>query len=766
MRKIVFVCLLLACSLASFAQKEIHGQVTDPEGEAIAFANVTLVEKADTTYISGTVADEKGNFTITSEDSVLLRVSSVGYQDAYVNRCHDGMRITLNHEAQMLEGVEVVSRRPVTRIEGDALVTNVKGTILENVGTMRDVLGHIPGVITAGGGLEVFGKGTPLVYINGRPMRSDQQLDQVSSQRVKKVEVVTNPGARYDATVNAVIRITTVKEPGEGLALENMLTGSQGDYLNGSDVLNVNYRNGDFDVFGMVDAAYNRQKGSGGFVQDSWGSHHVRQDITNISHGHSAPIEGKLGFDFSPTQSQSLGAYYQYGYKSSTTHAGYETSSYLDDVLEGTSRMDQEARGKTSSHLVDGYYTGAFGKWNIDAYVDLLWKDDDERRWSQEREAESSRQVTNRDKSDGRMMAGEIHVTTQLGKGTLSFGTEDTYSRRQSDFTNAEGLFDNSSDKVEETNIGLYAELAQNLGKVSVRLGARYEHVNSDYYHNGVKSQGQSYKSDRLFPTAMVAWPIGKVVFQMAYSKKYQRPLYSQLSNSITYVNQYLYETGNPLLRPSYSDDLSLNVKYSWLLIMASWTRRTDAIVDLCEDYQGDAGVTLMRKVNSNDDINQLQFMAALSPQFSNKFFTQLMGGVMAQFYSMDYLDGKKRMNRPMFIVRWNNMWQPTNTLLAALDLNWRSRGDDSNVSLGSSWRIGCSVTKMLGSHWMVKLAANDLFNTARHTRATIYSGARSVSMDKAINQRQVMLTLTYRFNMTKSKYQGSGTGKNEMRRF
>ena len=739
--------------------------MVDTNGEAVAFANVTRLGIADSTYISGVMADEKGRFTISPEDTVLLRVSSVGYQDTYVNQCHDGMRITLKPDVRTLEGVEVVSRKPVTRIDGDALVTNVKGTVLENVGTMRDVLGYIPGVVTVGGGVEVFGKGVPLIYINGRPMRSEQELDQVSSMRVKKVEVVTNPGARYDATVHAVIRITTEKDPGEGLALENMLTGKQGDYLTGSDVLNVNYRNGNFDVFGMANASYNRQKGEGESTQDSRTTHHVHQDIGMDAKGHSFPVEGKLGFDFSPTRSQSLGAYYQYGYESVNKRNGYATTSYLDDVLTESALMDQKNKNKSISHLVDGYYTGAFGKWNVDAYVDLLWKYDDGRRWSRERETENPQQVTTRDKSDGRMMAGEIHVTTRLGKGTLSFGTEDTYSRRRNDFTNVEGLFSDSKDKVEETNLGFYAELAQNFGKVSFRIGTRYEHVNSDYYQNGVKSREQSYKSDRLFPTAMLSWPIGKVVFQMSYSKKYQRPLYAQLSSSITYVNQYLYESGNPLLRPSYSDNLSLNVKYDWLLLMASWSRKTDNIIESCETYGEDEGITLIKKRNSPDDINQLQLMAALSPQFSNRFFTQLMGGAVAQFYSIDYLGEKKRMNRPMFIVRWNNIWQPTNTLLASLDLNWRGRGDDSNVSLGSSWQIGCSVTKMLGTHWTLKLQANDLFNTARHTRADIYSGVRRISMDKAVNQRQVMATLTYRLNMTKSKYKGNGTGKNEIER-
>lgn len=87
---------------------------------------------------------------------------------------------------------------PVTHIKGGALVTNVAGSILEKAGSAQDVLGRIPGVLRKGDELSVFGRGTPRIYINGREMRDPLELSQLTSDNIKAVEVIANPG--HDTT--------------------------------------------------------------------------------------------------------------------------------------------------------------------------------------------------------------------------------------------------------------------------------------------------------------------------------------------------------------------------------------------------------------------------------------------------------------------------------------------------------------------------------------------------------------------------------------
>ncbi len=756
--------LFLMTDVVCWSQNVYHGKVMDKNQAPVPYANIVQLKPTDSTYVSGSVSDENGSFSFIPRDSTILKISSVGFRECYLADYQDGMTITLDKDTHTLQGVEVVSNKPLTRMEGDALVTNVKGTILSQLGSLRDVLSQTPGLISNGGSVEVFGKGAPVIYINGRQMRSNLELDQISSQKVKKIEVVTNPGAKYDATVKAVIRITTEKDAGEGLALENKITGSQGDYFTGLDILNVNYRERNLDVFGTATGSFNKQRGSSTNVQETWASRYIRQDIDMAQHSRSHTLNGKVGFDYTPSKNQSLGAYYEVTRVPAKVNTDYQIGTSVDQVLQTSSFMNQASQQTGLTHLVDGYYSGSFGKWSIDANLDFLWKKNEKQQISSQKESSQQSLISISDNDHGRMMAGKIEISRDLWKGNITFGTEDTYSRRTDLFLNKEQVFKNVNNKILETNAGLYAEMSQRFNKISLRLGLRYEYVNSDYYEEGHKIEGQSFHSSRLFPTALIVVPVGKTVLQFSYAKKYIRPLYSQLSNTITYVNNYLYESGNPLLRSSYADNMSINFKYSWFLIVAAWNHITGKIINSSEAYQGNSTITLIKKQNSSQDLNELQLMVMLMPQIG-KWYPQLMGGILAQLYDIDYRGEIERMNRPIFMVRWNNMLQFPKGILGSVNLGWRSNGDAENLTMGSSWQVSCSASKNFGRNWNLKLGATDIFNTSRHSRFTMYSDISRIHFDKNITNRNVEITLSYRFNMSKSKYKGKGTGEDEIKR-
>lgn len=173
----------------------------------------------------------------------ILKISHLGYVSQFINNpSHENLSITLATGDIKLNDVVVESSKPITRIEGDALVTKVKGTILEKMGSAKDVLGLLPGVMNNQGSIEVFGKGRPAFYINGRLIRNLRELDQLKSNKISQVEVVTTPGARYDATISSVIRITVEKNQGEGFSFDNKTILGYKDYLYGNEEISLNYR--------------------------------------------------------------------------------------------------------------------------------------------------------------------------------------------------------------------------------------------------------------------------------------------------------------------------------------------------------------------------------------------------------------------------------------------------------------------------------------------------------------------------------------------
>jgi len=228
----------------------------------VPYVNVLLVNAADSVYVAGTTADADGRFDFTTNkdcSGCMLKVSQVGYVDKYImDISGESYPIILEEPVNVLNEVVVTTNKPITRIEDGALATTIRGTVLEHLGTANDVLGQLPGLINNQGTIEVLGKGAPVVYINGRKMRNSNELDMLSSERIVKVEVVTNPSARYDATVKSVIRITTDRAPGEGISFAGRTVLGYCDYVYAKEQVDVNYRHNNLDVFTRL--SYNKNK--------------------------------------------------------------------------------------------------------------------------------------------------------------------------------------------------------------------------------------------------------------------------------------------------------------------------------------------------------------------------------------------------------------------------------------------------------------------------------------------------------------------------
>ena len=137
-----------------------------------------------------------------------------------------------------LQEVVVKGQLPYTRLRGDAMVTRITGSVLEKAGTAQDVLRKVPGIIRKGEDLEVVGRGTPVYYINGRRVRDLDELKQLMSDEIANVEVITNPGAAYDATISAVVKIKTVRRQGDGFSF-NVFGKSEQSLRTASNDLNV-----------------------------------------------------------------------------------------------------------------------------------------------------------------------------------------------------------------------------------------------------------------------------------------------------------------------------------------------------------------------------------------------------------------------------------------------------------------------------------------------------------------------------------------------
>ena len=187
--------------------RRLTGTIVDEQGQPVAYANVAVMNPADSTLLSGGVSNESGYFAIPFETplpvgggrngAILARISFVGYKTVFKvsHKEHLGT-IRLQPESYTINGVTVEGERPKVKLEGNTLVMNVDGTVMARLGTAEEVLSRVPMISKKGESLEILGKGTPLIYVNNRKLTDLQELRNIQSDFIRSVEVVQNPGAR------------------------------------------------------------------------------------------------------------------------------------------------------------------------------------------------------------------------------------------------------------------------------------------------------------------------------------------------------------------------------------------------------------------------------------------------------------------------------------------------------------------------------------------------------------------------------------------
>ena len=168
--------LLLAALSFNASAQSLRGKVVDENNEPLAYASVML-QKADSSYISGTMTDTLGVFILEhAAEASMIHIYFIGYESYVTPVRSDIGTVQMVPDMEMLNKAVVKEYLPKTVIKGDAFVTPVENSVLAEAGSANDVLKKLPGVISTSEGFEVIGKGTPIIYINGRLVRDNSEL--------------------------------------------------------------------------------------------------------------------------------------------------------------------------------------------------------------------------------------------------------------------------------------------------------------------------------------------------------------------------------------------------------------------------------------------------------------------------------------------------------------------------------------------------------------------------------------------------------------
>lgn len=599
-------------------------------------------------------------------------------------------------------------------------------------------------------------------------MRDQSELDQLNSDDIKNVEVISNPGARYDATVKAVVRIQTVRRKGDGFGFDVRSSYYQSENVDLIEQVNMNYRHDNLDVFGTLEYdrvawAQRNQMGTTIFAPDTlWIQKNPHRE-DGVSHN----LRGLLGVNYMIGENHSIGARYSITanpkqYNDHTTNSDVTANGKLYDRVESVSHVDYDNR---PAHQLSAYYNGKIGQLDIDFNADYYTNENR----STSRTVENSQEMEDREvntfsKIANKLTAARLILSYPVWGGTLSVGGEYSHTSRDDDYVNKENYTPTIYSTLKETDKNAFAEYTHAVSIGQLAVGVRYENIVFDYYEDGKHIDGQSRKFDNWFPSLSFSTQIGKVNAQLSYTAKTQRPSYSQLSNNLFYMNRFSMQTGTPTLKSTVIHDVSLSGTWKFLQLMMSYQRMNDPIIYWSELMENNTSVSVFRFVNLDKQSSFSSFISAMpkvgcwSPQISF--------GVTKQWLTVMSNGEKVKLDTPMLMGTFNNTFSLPKDFLLSLDFTWQGKGNTDNYYLDKDLYIcGVSIRKsFLKDALSIEAKGSDLFHGLVY-RGQIYVGNSYFFPNNSNDSREFVLTLRYKFNTTRNKYKGTGAANDELRR-
>lgn len=752
-KKITLIFFVVFLFITNLQGQNITGRVIDEQNQPIEFVNVALFSRSDSAIITGTITDNKGAFSLQvglSGDH-FLQFSFIGYK-TLTTPAETNKTITLKNENKELEDVIVKASRKLFKLENGNLVATVKNTPLETLTNANEVISQLPFLTGKDGDFTVFGRGKPVIYINNRLVRDNKELEQLSPGDIKSIRVINSPDATYDATVKAVIKITTEKPTGEGLSGMIYARGNQASVFSGGEYISLNYRNGPWDVFASSYYNHNNYKTNFDAIQNmTLDGDNYQQVYKTKERGGNNSLNSFAGINFNPNKDHSAGIRYN----------NYNIKYQADidnDILYTEKNAFEKIQQKSSfclpqnTHNINAYYNGIITeKLSLNTNSDVVIGSEDNKMNSHYTQSPDE-VLRTKGTRDSKLYAVKGILSYDVNKGTLNAGGEYTHTRVSQTYNinNQELGIENTNDKAIQNRLAFFATYQVQLDKIGLNAGVRYENINMDYYEKNVKNEDQSRKYNELFPNISASYTTNNIHAMIAYERKIDYPSYNLLRSNIQYSSPFLYESGNPLLKPKVENTFSAVMAWKDVQVMASYSLNKNDFFFMPTQY-ADQPIILLRfdnvkrSRNASVGTSYTPVIGLWRPSFE-------IGGMWQR---LDIGNMYNKYNQPIFLAKWFNTFTLPQKWTFRIDGQVTTNGNAGVALNKSSWGIDLKISKtILQDKLSFQLSANDIFKTNTSKWEMDYGVIRLLH-DRNTDSRSVSLTVSYRFNPVKSKYKG-----------
>ncbi len=743
------------------------GRIVDERGNAAEYATIALLSPIDSTIVGHGVSNENGSFVIPCNSrKVLARITYIGYKT--VNRIYNNTEmgiIKLQPKTMIVKGVVVKGDRPQYKMLSGGMEVAVEHTLLSKMANTFEVLSLLPRVSVDGQKISVFGKGTPIVYINNKRVNDNNEIVNITPDNIKSISVITSPGSEYDAEVESVIRIRTKERRANGFSLRADAFGKYNKWMSDYELISARYQTKKFEIANSLWTMGTHDGEDNNLITDIYlpDKHYYNDQLIHLDTNNRFLSE-KLSADYSLNDSNSIGGSYRYyGMLKGRTNSVSRQDVLLNGMAHGSIDQKEVMKPFLSLHQADIYYVGKVGHVGVDfnaTYYAVKNRRNDEGFEISKELGNQEVHSSNRQNSD--MWAGKLVVNIPLWKGNMSVGTEMSKTDSHGTFLNEEQLVPSTKTDIHERNIAGFAQYGLVLNKWTVGLGVRYENIVRDYLSDGVKQDDVSRKYNNFFPNLSVSWNKGNWNWQLNVNEKIHRPSYRQLGNFMQFDNRFLYEGGNPTLQPEKVFNVETMMLYKWLNVSVGYKYLKDVMEWTKYIYPGKE---FAYNTSLNFDHKQLLYASVnVSPKLG--IFRPTWGfNYNQQFFDTRKYGASKALSKPLLSCSLNNNFALSETMNAAIRLNASTTHADGFLMMKSYYRVDLQFDKSFANRtWIIYLSANDIFKTAKE-RWTMYGLGAGTTKDCYNYTRNISLQVTYNFNAKRSKYKGTGAGNEEKSR-
>ncbi|MEL6534963.1 MAG: outer membrane beta-barrel family protein [Bacteroidota bacterium] len=791
--------LILCLSTLAWAQGPkgiLTGTIVDEASQTpLGYATIALLSPADSSVMEGTVTDLDGNFRLeVKPGTYLARLDFLSYNSKFipgvvVNRGENSLgTLTMTEQAVALEGVEVRGERSRVTMALDKKMYSVGDDLANIGGSVSDALNNIPSItVDVDGGINLRGSSNVRILINGKPsglagLSSAEALQTLPSDIVERVEVITNPSARYDAEGQAgIINIILKKEKEQGF--NGSINLSAGWPWQGTGSINANYRLNKVNIFGLY--SFNYRSSPGGGTTSRTTTQPITETLDQVQLYQRANLNNTFrgGLEYFLNDYNTLSGSVVYRLGQGTTDSDVDFFTYdADGLLVGAAARDGLESEDEPNLDVNLNYTRTFAEEGRELTAQFQYGNGVEEELSDITEQELSldlepltgvdpllqRSYTREGSANTLTSVDYIHPfpfggTFEAGYRGTTRNISNRYLLEQFDATNGWETLNNQADDLsyDESIQAGYVIYGQEWEKISLQGGLRAEYT--DISITSLETSQSAEKNYlNFFPSAFFTYqPNAMDSWQVSYSRRVRRPRFRQLNPFSGFFNSQSVRLGNPDLNPVFTH--SMEVGYlrngeTATLMSSVYYRQSTGVVEYITTFQD--SLTVSRPVNlavrnaygleigtSVDATNWLRMDADLN------FFRAITEGTFeGQEFNADAFSWSGRFNA-------NMRFKPVNTQVV---FNYRAPQNTTQGRRLAVWNLDLVANKdILDKKGTLSLRVRDVFNTRIRRSETIGEDFFQTSSFQWRRGQQVTLSFVYRINQ-KNRERNRGRGRGD----